>query len=127
MYDKLKTLSNKLIRQFGVECLIKTRTQGKYDPLTAEVSSSGFTEKKAHCLFDNLAYDFPSHQSMGVNSNSSSMIEQGDVIIYVAAEAEPELGSEIIVSDERWSVIKCQPIKPANTALIYQCQARKVV
>ncbi|WP_439259490.1 hypothetical protein [Lonepinella sp. BR2930] len=120
MYQKLKTISSKLIKQFGSPCVVVTENQGQYNPLTGSVSDGERMEQKAYCLFDNLAYDFSRSQQ-----NSSATIEQGDVLIYLTAQAEPTVNSHILVNQERWMVINCQPIKPANTAVIYQCQARK--
>ena len=110
MYGKLQNISTKLIKQFGVPCVVRTEKAGRYNPETGEVESRSRAEETAHCLFDNLAYDF--NQS---GKNTSNMVQQGDVLIYVTA-----------TDNEKWTVINCQPIKPAGVAVIYQCQARKV-
>lgn len=121
MYGKLQNISTKLIKQFGVPCFVRSEKAGRYNPETGEVESRSRIEESAHCLFDNLAYDF--NRS---GQNTSNMVQQGDVLIYVTAEASPTIHSKIITNDEKWAVINCQPIKPAGTAVIYQCQARKV-
>ena len=125
LYSQLQVLSTKLIKQFGVPCTVITSRNWDYDPSTGAMQTIK-TEKSAYCLFDNLAYDFPSFQSGGSGESSSTMVKQGDVLIYVTSQADPELNAQIIVNSENWQVIKSQPIKPANQAIIYQCQCRRV-
>ncbi|QPB42223.1 hypothetical protein [Rodentibacter haemolyticus] len=126
MYRQLKQISAQLIRQFGLSCVIKTEKSGKYNPETGGVSKKSTVENNAYCLFDNLAYDFPSYQSSGSGKGDSAMVKQGDVMLYITAEGKPEVLSKVFVDDETWSIIKCQSIKPAGTALLYQCQARRI-
>ena len=121
MYGKLQNISTKLIKQFGVPCVVRSEKAGRYNPETGEVESRSRSEESAHCLFDNLAYDFNQ-----IGKNTSNMVQQGDVLIYVTAEANPAINSKIVTDNEKWTVINCQPIKPAGVAVIYQCQARKV-
>lgn len=121
MYGKLQNISTKLIKQFGVPCFVRSEKAGRYNPETGDVESRSRIEESAHCLFDNLAYDF--NQAV---KNTSGMVQQGDVLIYVTAEANPVINSKIVTDNEKWSVINCQPIKPAGATVIYQCQARKV-
>lgn len=124
IYSQLQQLSQQQIQQFGQKCKVKTASNGRYNPSTGEMSLSQI-EHNAYCLFDNLAFDFPSFQSSGSGKSSSVMIEQGDVMIYVTAEGKPELNSIIEVGGEKWRVIQCQPIKPADVVILYQCQGRK--
>lgn len=119
LYNQLQMLSTKLIKQFGVPCKVITSKNGDYDPSIGAMQTIKM-EKSAYCLFDNLAYDFPK------GDTSAVMVKQGDVLIYVTYQATPELNVQIIANGERWQVIKSQPIKPANQAIIYQCQCRKV-
>lgn len=125
-YSSLQKISSKLIKQFGKSCKVKTETVGTYDPETSEVIGNKITEASAYCLFDNLNYDFPRYTSTGTSKGSDVMIEQGDVLIYVTAEGKPTTNAIIEVDNELWKVITCQPIKPANSELMYQLQARKV-
>lgn len=121
MYGKLKNISTKLIKKFGLPCEVKLYRGGSYDPETGGMSNSEEVIQSAHCIFDNLAYDFSRNGQI-----SSPMVQQGDVIIYVTAEASPELSAQIIANNETWAVINAQPIKPADIAVIYQCHARRV-
>ncbi|MDG6355795.1 hypothetical protein Q7472_10430 [Glaesserella parasuis] len=122
MYGKLKQISKQLIQKFGSPCLIKTQISGQYDPATGKMQTE-IRKQNAYCLFDNLAYDFPSFQSGGTSRGEAVAIEQGDVVIYLTEKAE--VGSAVEVNGEVWSIIAVQPIKPANVAMLYQCQGRK--
>ncbi|OBX06186.1 hypothetical protein [Gallibacterium genomosp. 3] len=125
-YKSLRNISSKLIKQFGVECKVKKETAGQYNPATGGVSGGIVTNNDAYCLFDNLNYDFPSYKSVGTSKGSDVMVQQGDVVIYVTAEGKPSINAIIEVNNELWKVITCQPIKPANSEILYQIQARKV-
>lgn len=120
MYSQLENISSDIIKEFGLPCVVKIQSDGEYDPSTGEFKSTE-TERKAHCLFDNLAYDF--NRS---GQATSPMVQHGDVIIYVTSQGKPDVNAKIIAGGEVWSVITCQPIKPAGTVLIYQCQGRRV-
>ncbi|TNG94876.1 hypothetical protein FHQ28_05640 [Pasteurellaceae bacterium USgator11] len=126
MYGQLKNISTQVVKQFGMACTVITQSAGQYNPVTGAVEGGGENKQSAHCIFDNLAYDFPRFQSGGEGKASSSMVKQGDVLIYITAEAKPELSAQIVANGEKWIVITCQPISPAGTALLYQCQARRV-
>ena len=39
MYGKLQNISTKLIKQFGVPCVVRTEKAGRYNPETGEVES----------------------------------------------------------------------------------------
>lgn len=121
MYKQLQVVSTRLIKQFGLPCSVLSEKAGRYNPETGEVESKSRSTKQAFCLFDNLAYDFGSF-----GKSNASAIQQGDVMVYVTAEGEPAVNSKIVAEGEKWAVINCQPIKPAGTTVIYQCQARKV-
>lgn len=123
-YSTLQQISSELLQQFGSPCVVKTSVPGKYNPMTGEQKSSAEVAYNAYCLFDNLAYDFPSARS-GIGKGESATVKQGDVLIYVTSSGKPEVNSLIEVNGECWSVIRCQPIQPANSALLYQCQGRK--
>ncbi|MCQ9121573.1 hypothetical protein MUU45_001122 [Rodentibacter pneumotropicus] len=126
MYGQLRHLSTQLIRQFGVPCVVKTESKGQYDPATGGISNKRRVSNKAYCLFDNLAYDFPSYQSNGSGKGASAMVKQGDVMLYITESGKPEVHSIVSVEGETWAIINCQPIRPANVSIIYQCQARRV-
>lgn len=121
MYKQLQNLSGKLIKQFGLPCVVRNEKTGKYNPETGEVESMSKSTKSAFCLFDNLAYDFGSS-----GQYHASAVQQGDVMLYITSEGSPTLNAKVDVDGETWAVINVQPIKPAGTAVIYQCQARKV-
>ncbi|WP_288061383.1 hypothetical protein [Rodentibacter caecimuris] len=125
MYGQLLHLSTQLIRQFGVPCIVKTESKGQYDPATGGISNKRRISNKAYCLFDNLAYDFPSFQSGGLGKSDATMVQQGDVMLYITESGKPEIHSTVIVEGETWTIINCQPIKPSNVTIIYQCQARR--
>lgn len=125
-YPSLKKPLAKLIKKFGVACKVRTEIVGTYDPSTGGVTGNQINEVQAYCLFDNLNYDFPRYGDTGASQGTDVMVAQGDVLIYVTAEGKPSLNAIIEVNDEQWKVINCQPIKPANSALLYQLQARKV-
>ncbi|HDR1805531.1 TPA: hypothetical protein QB641_002000 [Pasteurella multocida] len=122
MYGSLKKRSSSLIKRFGSPCIVRIEKQGEYDPETGSVDTEDVVENKAFCVFDNLAYDFPSH---GVD-NGSVMVKKGDVLLYLSAEAKPVLNAHILVNGETWLIVNFQPIKPSNTVIIYQCQARRL-
>lgn len=121
MYQGLKKLSSKLIKQFGQPCAVRITEQGKYNPATGERKQGKTAVFNGHCVVDTLAFDFKNQQS--------PMVKQGDVMIYLTAECQPELNAKIYLGDDHsgevWEIISIQPIKPAGTTLIYQCQARK--
>lgn len=121
MYGNLKSISSKLVKRFGMPCVVRGEKIGRYNPETGEVESKSKSNRNAHCLFDNLAYDFGKS-----GMYHASAVQQGDVLIYVTADGEPTLDSKIEADGEIWSVINVQPIKPAGMSLLYQCQARKV-
>ncbi|EJZ80269.1 hypothetical protein P1059_00707 [Pasteurella multocida subsp. gallicida P1059] len=54
------------------------------------------------------------------------MVKQGDVVLLLTAEAKPELNSHVVVNGETWLIVNFQPVKPSNTVIIYQCQARRL-
>lgn len=118
MYDEIQTVSSDVIKEFGVPCFVKNQGEGKYNPSTGEYIESGGSSHSAHCLFDNLAYDFSKGQD-------TANVQQGDVLIYLTASGQPEVNSVVEANGEQWVIINCQPIKPANTVLMYQCQGRK--
>lgn len=118
MYDEIQTLSSVAIKEFGVPCVVKKQSKGKYNPSTGEYSESDSTIHSAHCLFDNLVYDFS-------QVRDTANFQQGDVLIYITTSGHPEVNSVLEVNGEQWVIINCQPIKPANTILLYQCQGRK--
>ncbi|AFF25323.1 TPA: hypothetical protein SIC75_002067 [Pasteurella multocida] len=122
MYGRLKNISSSLIKKFGSPCVVRIEKKGEYDPETGSVNTVQAVENKAFCIFDNLAYDFPSYRG----DSGASMVKQGDVLIYLTAEAKPELNSHVVVNGETWLIVKFQPIKPSNTVIIYQCQARRL-
>ncbi len=117
LYANLARLSTKLIKQFGLPCRIITESNERYEPTTGRMTVKQ-SAQSAYCLLDRLAYDFPN------KAYSSEMVEQGDVLIYLTQRAD--LNAQIVVNGETWTVIKSQPIQPANQAIIYQCQCRKV-
>ncbi|QIA76647.1 hypothetical protein [Rodentibacter caecimuris] len=125
MYGRLSHLSTQLIKQFGVPCVVKTESKGLYNPETGGILNKRRASNKAYCLFDNLAYDFPSYQSNGSGKGASAMVKQGDVMLYITESGKPEIHSTVSVEGETWTIITCQPIKPSNVAIIYQCQARR--
>lgn len=115
MYGQLKQLSVQLIRQFGMPCIILQKEIGKYDPSTGQNRVTE-TRVSAYCLFDNLAFDF-------TRKAEYSTVKQGDVLIYLTAKAD--VGDKVEADGESWTLVNVQPIKPAGTALLYQCQGRK--
>ncbi|SQI48215.1 Uncharacterised protein [Pasteurella multocida] len=126
MYGRLKNISSSLIKKFGSPCVVKTEQKGEYDPETGSVDTSRVVENKAFCIFDNLAYDFPSFKSNGIGRGDSVMVKQGDVVLLLTAEANPELNSHVVVNGETWLIVNFQPVKPSSTVIIYQCQARRL-
>lgn len=62
LYSQLQVLSTKLIKQFGVPCTVITSEMAIMIRQLGAMQTIK-TEKSAYCLFDNLAYDFPSFQS----------------------------------------------------------------
>ncbi|MFP4773906.1 hypothetical protein [Pasteurella multocida] len=54
------------------------------------------------------------------------MVKRGDVLLYLTAEAKPELNSHVVVNGETWLIVNFQPVKPSSTVIIYQCQARQL-
>lgn len=125
LYRQLQQLSESLLQQFGSPCVVKTKTEGKYNAATGEYKQGEETHHSAYCLFDNLAYDFPHYKSGGVGKGDSTAIQQGDVLIYITASGQPKVNSVVEVNGEMWAIIRCQPIQPAGAALLYQCQGRK--
>ncbi|MDY4280860.1 MAG: hypothetical protein SOX56_07320 [[Pasteurella] mairii] len=119
MYGQLQQISSDLIKQFGSPCAVQMKTAGEYNPLTGEFVADAELNK-AYCLFDNLAYDF---NRSGLAT--SAAVKQGDVMLYLTAESRAEINATVFVNGENWVIIHCQPIKPANTVMIYQCQARR--
>lgn len=117
-YANLQSISDQLLRQFGQACTVRTQGEGKYNAATGEVRASGEISRAAYCLFDNLAYDF----SRQPNAES---VQQGDVLIYITASGQPSVNSVLEINGEQWAIIRCQPIQPAGSALLYQCQGRK--
>lgn len=125
LYPQLQQLSESLLQQFGSPCVVKKQGEGKYNVSTGEFRGTDEIHHSAHCLFDNLAYDFPHFKSGGVGKGDSATVKQGDVLIYLTASGQPEVNAVVEVNGEQWAIINCQPIKPANTELLYQCQGRK--
>lgn len=115
MYANLRNISAKLIQRFGQACVIRSAKSGEYDPLTGAVQTD-IIEQKAHCLFDNLAFDFSRQSELAT-------VKQGDVMIFLTEKAD--VNDIVVVGNEEWIVIKSQPIKPADLALLYQCQGRR--
>lgn len=124
MYNKLKGVSDKLIRQFGQACEVHITETGKYNPATGERRKGSTTINNGYCLFDNLAFDFNSSRHDSAQG-SASMVEQGDVLIYLTASCQPVLNAQVVVGGERWSIVNVQPINPGGTAIIYQAQGRR--
>ncbi|HDR1268615.1 TPA: hypothetical protein R4328_001428 [Pasteurella multocida] len=122
MYGRLKNISSSLIKKFGSPCVVRIEKKGEYDPETGSVNTVQTVENKAFCIFDNLAYDFPSHRG----NSDASMVKQGDVVLLLTAEAKPELNSHVVVNGETWLIVNFQPVKPSSTVIIYQCQARRL-
>ncbi|MFP4793733.1 hypothetical protein [Pasteurella multocida] len=122
MYGRLKNISSSLIKKFGSPCVVRIEKKGEYDPETGSVNTVQTVENKAFCIFDNLAYDFPSHRG----DSDASMVKQGDVVLLLTAEAKPELNSHVVVNGETWLIVNFQPVKPSSTVIIYQCQARQL-
>ncbi|MFC1096585.1 hypothetical protein ABWH54_03960 [Pasteurella multocida] len=106
--------------------MVRIEKKGEYDPETGSVNTVQTVENKAFCIFDNLAYDFPSFKSNGISRSDSVMVKQGDVVLLLTAEAKPELNSHVVVNGETWLIVNFQPVKPSNTVIIYQCQARRL-
>lgn len=121
MYGKLQTVSTSLIRQFGLPCVIVRQGKGNYDATTGKhhIYENRFN---AHCLFDTLAFDFPSSKNDS-SKGSSVTVKQGDVMLYLTNKAD--VGDKVEADGEIWHIVKVQPIKPAGVALLYQCQGRK--
>ncbi|HHT7871390.1 hypothetical protein [Pasteurella multocida] len=126
MYGRLKNISSSLIKKFGSPCVVRIEKKGEYDPETGSVDTEDVVENKAFCVFDNLAYDFPSFKSNGVSRGDSVMVKRGDVLLYLTAEASPTLNARVTVNNEVWIIVNFQPIKPSSTIILYQCQARRV-
>ncbi|MGX2975564.1 hypothetical protein ACWIUH_11285 [Ursidibacter arcticus] len=118
IYPQLQQISESLLQQFGSPCVVKTKSEGRYNAATGEYRLGEEVSHSAYCLFDNLAYDFSKGQD-------TANVQQGDVLIYLTASGQPEVNSVVEANGEQWVIINCQPIKPANTVLLYQCQGRK--
>lgn len=125
LYANLQSVSDQLLQQFGQACTVKTQGEGKYNATTGEFKASGEISRAAYCLFDHLAYDFSFFKSGGVGKGESSAVQHGDVLIYITASGQPSVNSVVDVNGEQWAILRCQPISPAGSALLYQCQGRK--
>ncbi|MDP8184405.1 hypothetical protein [Phocoenobacter skyensis] len=121
-YQQMAITADKLIAQFGCTCEVHLQKDGEYNVETGEVEKVSTEKLTGNCYINHQHYDFNL-----LNSGANS-IKQGDVLMYITINSNVDrkmlLNSEVVVGNDTYQVVNCEPLKPADTTVMYKVQAR---
>lgn len=114
-YDEIIEIVDELLPEFGVECWSEVFIEGDYNPETGLNGTK--IETKGQCVLTDIRR---------IYGDYNNLIEVGDQTALASASLELKLGSIMHINNERYKVINPNPIKPADTVVLYKAHVRKL-
>ena len=110
MYAGLQSTATRLLKKFGKSADLVSITETGFDPITGQPGTDT-TTTSVSAVF------------VGINSKWTDKfaIEQGDAVALVESGTEPKQNDTL----DGWTVIAVEPLKPADTVLMYRCHLRQ--
>ena len=110
MYAGLQSTATRLLKKFGKSADLVSITETGFDPVTGQPGTTT-TTTSVSAVF------------VGINSKWTDKfaIEQGDAVALVESGTEPKQNDTL----DGWTVIAVEPLKPADTVLMYRCHLRQ--
>ena len=110
MYAGLQSTATRLLKKFGKSADLVSITETGFDPETGQPGTTT-TTTSVSAVF------------VGISSKWTDKfaVEQGDAVALVESGTEPKQNDAL----DGWTVIAVEPLKPADTVLMYRCHLRQ--
>lgn len=125
-FSDFHEMVREMMKDFGTQGTLVSRTGGDYDPATGEVSVSD-TETSITCILMDMTL-----QSNGSGTKDKTLIQDGDKVLYV--EPSPNVQSidstsdKVVVGGITYDIVTMKMIDPTATnssPLLYELYLRK--
>lgn len=114
-YDEMADIALELITEFGASISFSRVTEGVYDPASGKTIGDAEEVFSVNCVKDT----FSSFE------RSDSSIEVGDIKLIAAATHDFAVDDTATINGLDYKLVMVDPIKPANTVVAYELQARR--
>jgi hypothetical protein len=121
-YIGIRSRASALITKNGKSITIQTPVAGTFDPATGVNTPGTPTTKTVKAVESNYSQAERNGTSILMNDRMflvSGLDTSGAVIV------QPTTSDKLIIGADTLSIVKVDPIKPGDTAVIYEVQARK--
>ena len=110
MYAGLQATATRLLAKYGKSVDLVSITETGFDPVTGLPGTDTATTSVSAVF-------------VGISSKWADKfaIEQGDAVALVESGTEPKQNDTL----DGWTVIAVEPLKPADTVLMYRCHLRQ--
>ena len=114
-YAEMATDALELLEEFGGDIALTRESDGSINPITGVVTSG----TDASVTTTGLLVSFADKMIDGTR------ILDGDRKLVISSEHEPLPSDKPVIGGEEWSIVKINPIKSVDVAVVYFVQVRK--
>jgi len=110
MYAGMQSTATRLLTEFGQSVNLISVTETGFDPVTG-TSTTTTTTTAVNTVMVGISKTW----------TDKFAIEQGDAVALVESGTEPKQNDTL----DGWTIVAVEPLKPADTVLMYRCHLRQ--